>query len=59
MNVISIDAGGKIDAGAMVVTKVLFLDYKAPVPTHFDKIVVVTAKTLDEELVVGRYGYVL
>ena len=34
------DAGGEIDLGAMVTSEILYLDYKAAVPQHFDKVVV-------------------
>lgn len=50
MEVTWIDAGGKIDAGAMVVSEVLYLDYKAPVPLWFDKIVVKEVVSFNNEI---------
>lgn len=43
---ITVDAGGAIDAGSLVVAEERYLDYKAPLPRHFDKMVVVKVEPL-------------
>ena len=39
--IVTMDAGEKIDKFAMVQAKSTYLDYKAPIPLWFDKMVIV------------------
>lgn len=46
VTIITMDCGSEIQAGAMVKSKILYLDYKCPLPQHVDKVVVVEADVL-------------